>query len=71
MAPCPFPLQGRCSECFQQTGGRARLSAPVKVRLRLLLSGLPCGRLAALFLGVVPRKSSPERLHLDSPLKEL
>jgi hypothetical protein len=53
---------------FQQPGGLASLYAPVKVRVRLLLFGLSCGCLRHFFSASMPRKSSPKRLHLDSPL---
>jgi len=45
------------------------LFASVKVRIRLLLFGLPQrGRLRDFFSASLPRKSSPKRLYLDSPL---
>jgi hypothetical protein len=54
---------------FQQPGGYFRLYAPVKVRILLLLFELPLrGRLRDFFSASMPRKNSPKRLHLDSPL---
>ena len=58
------------SEDERQTpsaSGGADGNATVKGRLRLLLSGLPCGSPARLFSVVVTEKSRPDRLPLDWP----